>query len=113
MSRPPPYGSGARTALQTQKSDWPSLAWRLFSTFSRLPIEDPTGMLELPEVNGYTVRSIDQYKARRLNLLLDIGGFRQRETSAIDQFNPDWSGSQQSDCEVSATGDVNLTIAHR
>ncbi len=76
-------------------------------------IEDPAGWLELPVVDGYTVRNMDLYEAGRPDLLLDVVGFRQRETSALDLFNPDWRTRYRSDFEVFEAGDGNLTIRKR
>jgi transcriptional regulator with XRE-family HTH domain len=76
-------------------------------------VEDPASWLELPMVDGYTVRHIDLYEGGRPDLLLDVVDIRLKETAALDLFDPDWRTRYRSDFEVFEAGDGNLSIRKR
>ena len=76
-------------------------------------VEDPAGWLDLPMVDGYTVRHMDLYEAGRFDLLLDMVGLRLSETAALDLFDPQWRTTYRSDFEVFEAGDGSLSIRKR
>ncbi len=73
-------------------------------------VQDPVGWLELPVVDGYTVRHIDLYEGGRPILLLDIADMRLSEEEALEQFDPAWRERYRSEFEVFEAGDGNMSI---
>jgi DNA-binding transcriptional regulator YiaG len=76
-------------------------------------VEDPAGWLELPMVNGYTVRHMDLYEGGRPDLLLDVLDLRLKEPAALDLFDANWRARYSSDFEVFESGDGNHSIRKR
>lgn len=76
-------------------------------------VEDPVGWLELPMVDGYTVRHMDLYEGHRPDLLLDVVDLRLTERAVLDLFDPEWRERYRSDFQVFEASDGNLSIRKR
>lgn len=81
---------------------------------SELGIQQPASWLEIPVVDGYSVRGIDLYSAGRVDLLLEWAGLHITSGEVVlDQFDAEWRGRYRREFETYTAGDDNLSIRRR
>ena len=84
-----------------------------FDLLEEIPVHDPAGWLEIPLVQGYSLRHLDLYRNNRADLLFDLAHLRLTPEQAMTELDPDWQQSFRLEHEVFDAGDGHLSIRHR
>lgn len=62
----------------------------LLDLLEDVPVHDPAGWLEIPLVDGYSLRHLDLYRGDRADLLFDLAHLRVSPEQAMTELDRDW-----------------------
>lgn len=79
----------------------------------QVPVGDSAGWLEIPVVDGCSVRYLDLYRLGRADLLLDLAHLRIEPDQAMAELTPDWRERYGVEHEVYEAEDGSRSIRRR
>jgi hypothetical protein len=85
----------------------------LLELLADVPVNDPAGWLEIPVVEGYSLRHLDLYRLNRPDLLFELAHLRVTPEQALSELDPDWQDGYRLEHEVYEAEDGQLSIRRR
>lgn len=85
----------------------------LLELLADVPVNDPAGWLEIPVLEGYSLRHLDLYRLNRADLLFELAHLRVAPEAALEELDPNWRARYRLEHEVYEAEDGQLSVRQR
>jgi hypothetical protein len=85
----------------------------LLDMLTEIPVSDPAGWLEIPVIEGYSLRQLDLYCLGRADLLFDLAHLRISPEQAMGELAPNWRERYGLEHEVYEAEDGHRSVRRR